>query len=77
MSKHPPLKPLQSSALSGHHYDPESKVLHLGFTSGHVHRYLGVQGHVAQGLEEAKSAGSYFHQRIRGRYAEEKITDGK
>jgi hypothetical protein len=68
MSKHPPLAPLKSSAITGHHYDPASGVLHLGFASGGVYRYRGFPKDKADALAKAESAGGYFHAHIRDKH---------
>lgn len=73
MSKHPPLSPLKSSAVSGMHHDPASGVLHLGFASGGVYRYKGVPKATADALAKADSAGAYFHAHIRDQHDGEMV----
>lgn len=68
MAKHPELSPLTSSLLSGHHYDPDTRQLHLGFNSGQVYRYDDVGIDKAEALAGSASPGRYFGSRIRGHH---------
>lgn len=60
---------LASSNLSWAEYDDSTQVLKIGFHSGHVWSYSGVPHFVAVGLTQAPSAGTFFNNDIRGRYA--------
>lgn len=73
--KHPPLSPLKSSAITGYHYDPATETLHLGFASGGVHSYGGVDPKKAASLAQADSVGSFFHKHIWGVHPDKKVAD--
>ena len=67
-------RPLVSSpAMRSVGYDQASNVLEIEFPGGEVYGYLAVPPDVHRGLMTAKSAGRYFHQRIRGVYEYERV----
>lgn len=72
-AKHPPLSELKSNAISGYHYDPATKVLHLRFTSGDVWRYPGVPAETARNFAMAVSHGQFFHAHIRKHHEGTKV----
>lgn len=49
-------------------YEEKKKILELEFNTGGIYRYLNVPVEVFKALMEAVSKGSYFHEKIRGRY---------
>lgn len=57
--------PINSSAISGMDYDPETSTLTVHFTSGQSYTYAGVPPSVAAGLPSAPSPGKYFNSMIR------------
>lgn len=68
MSNHPPFTDIDSSVLSGHHYDPATSTLHLRFNNGKVWRYEDVPMEKATSLAGNASPGRYFGEKIRGLY---------
>lgn len=62
------LKRLQSSYLAGYDYDAGSKTLTIMFLDGATFEYRPVEQFTADDLGNARSAGSYFHQHIKGKY---------
>jgi len=62
------MKALKSSNLAGYDYDAENRMLTIQFQNGGTYIYNGVEPEVAAGLGDASSPGSYFHQKIKGRY---------
>lgn len=61
-------RPLQSTSLTGYRYDPETRSLDIRFASGRTYTLEGVPAGVAEGLESAPSAGTYFNTHLRGQY---------
>ena len=62
-----------SSNIASIGYDAESEVLEIEFRSGAVYRYDGVPTEEYDGLKDAGSHGTYFHQHINGRYTYQKL----
>jgi hypothetical protein len=61
---------LNSSAIYRAAYDPATRVLKIWFTSGDgPYNYYGVPQVVYDGLIQASSKGTYFHQRIKEQYS--------
>lgn len=56
---------VSSSAIQSVGYSESQKVLEVEFTAGEVYRYSGVPLDVFDGLMNAESLGSYFHEHIR------------
>jgi len=50
-------------------YESETNKLHVAFKSGAVYIYDDVPRDIFVGLTEAPSAGSYFHQNVRNKFA--------
>jgi hypothetical protein len=79
------MTPLKSSnvAAAGWDHDgaePDAEGQRFGtltvrFASGAEYRYAGVPESAFEGLRDATSHGSYFHERIRGFYRGEKADD--
>jgi KTSC domain len=67
---------LQSKHLNGAAYDPDRQSLTIQFVNGAVYNYGSVPPTVADTLFQAGSPGSYFHDKIKGRYPETKLADG-
>lgn len=75
MSKHPPLKPLESSALSAYHYDGETKTFYAQFSAGGpVWAYDDVDQMHGTQFEHAASKGSYFAKQIKSKHSGRKVT---
>lgn len=64
-----------SSALSDLSYNQNNEDLLIEFTSGDKFIYHGIPGPVWNGLIEARSAGSYYHANIRGKYSASRVVD--
>ena len=62
-----------SSNLSSATYDPEVENLTITFQSGESYLYMNVPASVYRGLQNAGSAGSYFHRQIKSRYSYERV----
>ena len=60
---------LQSSSLRSASYDPETKELDIGFQNGRTYTFQDVPPDVFQGLQDDPSPGSYFNQKIKGKYS--------
>ena len=67
---------LQSRHLDGSDYDPDTQQLRIRFVNGAIYQYSGVPPTVADTLYQSGSPGTYFHDKIRQRYAERKLVDG-
>lgn len=59
---------LQSSALSLATYDLDSQTLDVRFVNGRTYTHEGVPENIFEGLCDARSAGSFYAQQIKGRY---------
>ena len=59
---------LISEALSGGSYDEETQELDLTFSNGRTYSLHNVPKTVVEELQEAPSAGTYFRERMKGRY---------
>ena len=57
--------PVQSSNLVSVGYELGTAILEIEFHSGGIYQYSGVPEDVHQGLMNAGSKGSYFHQNIK------------
>ena len=60
--------PVRSSNIRSVGYDQEISVLEVEFHTGGVFQYSGVPETLYQGLMQATSKGSYFHDRIKDRH---------
>jgi len=67
------MTPVSSTNLASVGYDSETRTLRVEFKSGAVYEYYNVPEAEYQGLIDASSKGSYFHQNIKGRYSYSKI----
>jgi len=67
------MTPVSSSNLASVGYDSATRTLHVEFKSGAVYEYYDVPEAEYQGLIDAPSKGSYFHQNIKDRYRYRKI----
>lgn len=69
----PTLSPLNSSMITGHHYDPASSKLTLSFKNGDTYEYSDVPMERATAFVGAASPGTFFANRIRGQYPHRKL----
>lgn len=60
--------PVFSSNLLSIGYDADQHILEVEFLDGSVYQYFEVLGQVYDGLMNAGSHGTYFHQHIRTSY---------
>jgi len=66
-------QPVRSSNICSVGYEPETRTLEVEFNSGGIYQYSGVPETVYQGLMQAISKGSYFHDYIKDRYSCRKV----
>jgi hypothetical protein len=59
----------ESAAVAKVGYDEARELLQVEFCGRAIYHYFGVPAVVHQGLWDAPSKGSYFHQAIRGRFS--------
>lgn len=59
---------IASSTIAGANYNAETQVLTIEFKSGGRHAYSGVPEEDYDGLINASSAGSFFHNNIKDVY---------
>ena len=73
----PQMTPIESSMLSGHHYDPDTRKMTVTFKNGAVHQYddVPIEKHTA--FTGALSPGSYFNSRIKSTHAGRRLNPGK
>lgn len=62
-----------SSAITAHGYDPDTRKLRLTFKSGGTHEYDDVQLEKYAALTGAHSMGSFFHHAIRNNHVSRKV----
>lgn len=73
MAKHPDLTPIKSSALSGHHYDPQTRQMTVRFNSGATWQYDDVPHEKYEAFTGAASPGSFFGTKIRDNFKGRKL----
>lgn len=73
MSKLPNFTPIKSSAMTGFHHDPTSRVLTVQFNGGRAYSYADVPVEKVQAMIENKSPGGYFSSNIKDRHAATKL----
>jgi lysyl-tRNA synthetase class 2 len=59
---------LQSTALSGASYDPDTEQLEVTFASGGTYTFERVPQAVFEELRDSPSPGQFYHQQIKGQY---------
>jgi len=57
--------PVQSRNLAAVGYDSSTLMLEIEFNSGGIYQYYGVPQEIYEGLMNAGSQGTYFHQNIK------------
>jgi hypothetical protein len=65
--------PMPSSVIAAWTYDEPARRLAITFVSGDVYAYLEVPPIEADGLRVARSKGRFFAERIRDRFAFERV----
>lgn len=65
--------PRSSSHIAQVDYDRDERTLTITFQSGDVYQYDEVPFQVFLGLQNAGSAGQYFHRQIKDRFAYEQV----
>lgn len=68
-------EPVESSSLRDVGYDPDARVLEVGFRNGGVYRYLDVPPEEHAALLAAESRGRHLNLHVKPVYACEKVTD--
>lgn len=68
-----PFTPIDSSMLSGHHYDADSRKLTVQFKNGLTYEYDDVPIEKHMTMVENASPGRYFNQRIKGTHMGRKV----
>ncbi len=63
-------KYISSSMINSIGYDPETETLEIEFSGGAVWQYSDVPADVWDDFESSGSQGRFFHQNIKGQYAE-------
>ncbi len=58
----------RSSHIGEVRYDSDTRDMFITFADGSEYRYLSVPVTVFQGIQNAPSAGQYFHRQIKDRY---------
>jgi hypothetical protein len=58
-------------------FDPASRTLEVEFHSGGLYQYSGVPETIYQGFMRSALKGSYFHDRIKGRYPDRQVRQRK
>ncbi len=61
-------KPVKSSNIDSIAYDPDTSEMQVRFRGGGTYSYAKVPQTVVDGLMNADSVGSHFHQHIKGKY---------
>lgn len=67
---------LQSAHLNGAQYDADTHTLRIQFVNGAIYQFSGVPQTTVDNLRQSSSAGSYFHDKIKGRYGETCVAKG-
>ena len=68
-----PLLKSSSSFVKEHNYDVATQILTIKFNNGSIYKYQDVPANIAQGLEIATSAGQYFNESIKDKYAFDQV----
>lgn len=69
-------QPLSSTTIRSVGYDPQSRMLEIEFHSDGVYQYEDVGQDTYHGLLAAPSKGHFFDERIRDRYAWQRVEEG-
>lgn len=66
------MKKVNSKHIDTIHYEPNTKVLEIGFHSGAAYQYHGVDQKLYDAFENADSHGKFFHKHINGKHMSRK-----
>lgn len=75
MAQIPELTPIKSSMFTGHHYDPDSRVMTVQFTNGAVHQYDDVPIDKHATFTESASPGRFFNEKIKPNHIGRKVSE--
>jgi predicted XRE-type DNA-binding protein len=67
-------EPVDSSAIASIGYEAAAKTLDVEFVSGEVYRYFKVPESTYKAFQKADSKGSFFQDRVRGRFPYARLT---
>lgn len=75
--KHPTIamKAIESSQIKQYGYDPASQTLAIQFAKGGVYHYSAFTPKHWEAFQKAKSAGSFFHKNVRGKFKHNLISE--
>lgn len=74
MAQQPELTPIESTALSGYHYDADSRRFTVQFTgTGRRYVYDDVPAEKVEAFRENKSPGAYFASKIKPQHKATKL----
>jgi len=65
---------VSSSNIASIGYDAKSQTLEIEFLSSGVYQYYNVSASLYQEFMRASSHGTFFHQNIKGRYGDTKVS---
>lgn len=65
---------VSSSNIASIGYDAGSQTLEIEFHTGGIYQYYGVPKSLYEDLMRASSHGTFFHQHIKGRYGDNKVS---
>jgi hypothetical protein len=65
---------ISSSAIASVGYDPDEQTLEVEFIDGEVYQYLKVPEYIFLDFMMAESRGEYINRKIKGLYADRKIS---
>ncbi|MBW4665075.1 MAG: lysine--tRNA ligase [Chroococcus sp. CMT-3BRIN-NPC107] len=68
-----PLLKSSSSFVKEHNYNVATQILTIKFNNGSIYKYQDVPASIAQGLETATSAGQYFNEFVKDKYAFDQV----
>lgn len=63
-----PMKPVKSSQVHSHGYDPVTKTLAVKFNSGGVYHYHDVPQETADAMDKAESVGAFLGKSVKGKH---------
>ena len=65
---------VSSSNIASIGYDAGSQTLEIEFHTGGIYQYYGVPKSLYEDFMRASSHGTFFHQHIKGRYGDTKVS---
>lgn len=67
-------QPVRSSNIASIGYEPSSQTLEIEFHSRTVYQYYMVTQKLYEDFMRASSHGTFFHEHIKGRYGDKKVS---